>query len=78
MANYQISLLGSAGHTVSSLNARCANDPEALGLAHRMLDGRGHPCVWTGARCVGEVSEASGAHVEALGQLWASQPANQA
>ncbi len=78
MANYQINLLGAVGHSVSSLDARCANDPEALGLAQRMLDGRGHACVWAGTRCVGEVSEASGADVEALGQLWASQPADQA
>ncbi len=37
MADYQINLLDSTGPTVSNLRARCADHPEALGLAQRML-----------------------------------------
>ena len=75
MTDYQISLLSSGGHTVSSLDARRADDREAHGLAQRMLDGRGHADVWTGARRVGQVSGADG---EAFGQSWASQPLSRA
>lgn len=78
MTDCQISLLNSGKHTVSSLDARFDDNPEALGLAQRTLDGRGHADVWTGARRVGQVTEALGADVKAVGQPWASQPFKQA
>ena len=78
MTDYQISLLNSGGHTVGSLNTRCANDREALGLAQWMLNGRGHADVWTGTRRVVRMSKASGARNKAFGQPWASQPAKRA
>ncbi len=78
MADYQINLLDSTGPTVSNLRARCADHPEALGLAQRMLDGRGHADVWAGTKRVSQLLEASGADVEAPGQSWASQPFDRA
>ena len=74
MTDYQINLLDGAGHTASTSNAKCVDDREALGLAQRMVGGRGRADVWAGARRVGQVSKTSGADVEALGQPWASQP----
>ncbi len=74
MTDYQINLLDCAGHTASTLNAKCVDDREALGLAQRMVGGRGRADVWAGARRVGRMSEASGADVDAVGQPWASQP----
>ena len=78
MTDYQISLLNSDAHTVNSLDARYADNQEALGLAQRMLDGRGHADVWTGTRCSGQVPMASDADIKALGQSWASQPLSRA
>ena len=78
MTDYQISLPSSGGATVSSLDARCADAWEALGLAQRMHACRGHSDAWTGARRVGQVSEATGAEVEAVGQPWALQPVKRA
>ena len=78
MTHYQISLLNIGGHSIGSLNAKCVNDREALGLAQRMLNGRGHADVWAGTRRVGQVTEASDADIKALGQPWASQPISRA
>ena len=78
MTDYQISLLSSGGHTISSLDKRYADNRGALGLAHRMLDGRGHADLWTSTRRVGQVTEVSGADVKAVGQLWALQPLGRA
>ena len=78
MTDYQTSLLNSDRHTVNSLDARCADNQEALGFARRMLDGGGHADVWTGTRCIGQVPEASGADIKVLGQSWASQPLSRA
>ena len=78
MTDYRISLLNSDGHTVNSLNARCADELEDLGLAQRMVGGSGHADVWTGARRVGRMSGASGADIKALGQPWAFQPSSRA
>ena len=78
MFDYKINLLDSAGPAVSSLNPACDGDRKSLCLAQCMPDGGGHPDIWTGIRCVGDVSEACGTDVEALGQPWASQPFNRA
>ena len=78
MTDYQTSLPSSGGATVSSLDARCAETRETLGLAQRMHDCRGYADVWTGTRRVGQVSEASGADIKAVGEPWASQPVKQA
>ena len=74
MTDYQISLLNKGGHAVSSRDARCVYAREALGLAQRTLNGRSHADVWAGTRRVGQVTEASGADIKALGQPWTSQP----
>ena len=74
MTDYRIDLLNSGKHAVGSLNARCADNQEALGLAEWMLDGRRRADVWTGTRRIGRISEASDADIKAFGQPWASQP----
>ena len=74
MTDYQISLLNGDGHAVSTFDAKCTDDWEALGLAQRMVGSKGEADVWAEARRVGRISSASGADVEALGRPWASQP----
>ena len=78
VADYQIDLLDDDGHTVSTFITKRADGREALGLAQRMVGGRGQADVWAGARSLGQVSGASGTDVKVLGQLWASQPSKRA
>ena len=78
MSDYKINLLDSAGPTVSSLDPACDDDRKSFHLGQCMPDGGGHADIWTGVWCVGDVPEACGTDVEALGPPWASQPFNRA
>lgn len=78
MTDYQISLLDGDGHIASTSDAKCADDREALGLAQRVVGGKGQADVWAGARRVGRITGASGADIKALGLPWASRPSERA